>query len=97
MSSVSRQKLAEIGNQIREILQEKEALKRENEQLKVQMKALATRIEQEKLIKNRQEENDKLIKLAKHLETSGGEKESLKKQIDSYLGYIDKCLEMLKK
>jgi regulator of replication initiation timing len=89
-------RLIALNEKVDSLIDSRQKLTAENENLKVELNRLMSLIEDQKNQIVELEEQNKLIKLAKNLEGDSVDSE-VKVQIDHYIKEINKCIELIKR
>jgi len=89
------QKLWNFEVSLKEVLGKLNQLKTENQDLTAKNQALEAQLISQKNLTKDLEENNKNVKLAETMSQTMGDQEELKRQIDSYIKEIDRCIALL--
>ena len=89
------QKLWNFEVSLKEVLGKLNQLKTENQDLTAKNQALEAQLISQKNLTKDIEENNKNVKLAETMSQTMGDQEELKRQIDSYIKEIDRCIALL--
>jgi predicted nuclease with TOPRIM domain len=95
MGSDFQQRLSLIRVKVEAVVQENESLKRENLVLLEELEGLKKTIALQKNALAELKEENKLIKLAKEMSTSGSDVHDLKIKINELVRDIDRCIDLL--
>ena len=89
------QKLWNFEVSLKDALERLKQLQTDNERLTMQNQSLQEQIKEQKNLTKHLEENNKSVKLAETMSQTMGDQSELKKQIDSYIKEIDRCIALL--
>ncbi|MFT7591559.1 MAG: hypothetical protein ACI9UJ_001483 [bacterium] len=89
------QKLWDFEVSLKDALDQLKKLRSENEDLTNKNQSLSDQIITEKNLTKDLEENNKSVKLAETMSQTMGDQDELKRQIDSYIKEIDRCIALL--
>ncbi len=89
------QKLWNFEVSLKDALERLKQLQTDNERLTLQNQSLQEQIAEQKNLTKHLEENNKSVKLAETMSQTMGDQSELKKQIDSYIKEIDRCIALL--
>lgn len=89
------QKLWNFEVSLKDALERLKQLQSDNETLTLENQALQEQITEQKNLTKHLEENNKSVKLAETMSLTMGDQSELKKQIDSYIKEIDRCIALL--
>ena len=89
------QKLWNFEVSLKDALERLKQLQTDNERLTLQNQSLQEQITEQKNLTKHLEENNKSVKLAETMSQTMGDQSELKKQIDSYIKEIDRCIALL--
>ena len=94
------QKIDDIFNQVRQLVDRHKSLKKENDELADENKALREKVEAEQARVTELERQLKMLQLARQVSGShkgdDDKQKELKQAIDTYIREIDDCIAMLK-
>ncbi len=89
------QKLWNFEVSLKDALERLKQLQTDNERLTLQNQSLQEQITEQKNLTKHLEENNKSVKLAETMSQTMGDQDELKRQIDSYIKEIDRCIALL--
>lgn len=89
------QKLWNFEVSLKDALDQLKKLRAENQYLTQKNTSLLIELSEQKNLVKDLEENNKSIKLAETMSQTMGDQNELKKQIDSYIKEIDRCIALL--
>lgn len=89
------QKLWNFEVSLKDALDQLKKLRAENQDLTQKNASLLIELSEQKNLVKDLEENNKSIKLAETMSQTMGDQNELKKQIDSYIKEIDRCIALL--
>lgn len=89
------QKLWDFEVSLKDALDQLKKLRSENEDLTNKNQSLSDQIITQKNLTKDLEENNKSVKLAETMSQTMGDQDELKRQIDSYIKEIDRCIALL--